>query len=80
MLKTIELVGDKPVLSTSEVSNRLGINVSGNFIKSKGIKPAITAGNGTYWYESDFVNICQALITHFQAIANRSLDSHGIGQ
>jgi len=61
----MKFVKGVPVTSTSGVSNRLGFNVSADFIRQCGVVPMFDDGQrGIYWREDDFRAICEGIIRH----------------
>lgn len=64
-------ISGKAVLSTGELSQRLGVTVTAAFIKKIGFLPAAERlAAATYWYETDFDGICSALANHFGDLAS----------
>lgn len=59
------------VLSTTELSARLGITVSAYFLEEIGIDPVqkAQAGRAVYWRTSDFPKICGMLSRYFGDMA-----------
>lgn len=60
---TAEIDGT-PVISTTEVSSRLGVQVTSTLLKKIGVEPYAVLAHGTYWRESQMSDIRKALIEH----------------
>lgn len=52
------------ILSTTEISRKLGFIVKVELLKSIGIVPAYTKDVGTYWKADDFDYICCKLAAY----------------
>jgi hypothetical protein len=50
------------VVSTTEVSKRLGLQVTGTFLKSLGLRPHAELPNGVFWLQGDIPAIRDALV------------------
>lgn len=61
---------NEPVLTTSDVSRRLGFGVSVTFLKSCGLSPMLEHGTGTFWRANDLPLICVAIARHCQKLAD----------
>jgi len=57
-----------PTLKLGEISLRLGFTVTADFMLSLGFAPAATEKNSKLFHESDFTNICSALMRHITAV------------
>lgn len=58
-----------PTLRLGQISGRLGFTVTADFMLSLGFAPAATDKAAKLYHNSDFPNICAALIRHISAVA-----------
>lgn len=56
-----------PTLRLGQISDRLGFNLTADFIKTLGFEPAAVEKQAKLFHESDFPLICRALIQHVEA-------------
>ena len=59
----------QPTLKLGDISQRLGFNLTADFLKSIGFEPAATAGASKLYHDSHFPAICNALVQHIQRVA-----------
>jgi len=57
-----------PSLKLGEISGRLGFTVTAEFMAKLGFAPAATDKNSKLFHESDFPNICAALLRHIAEV------------
>lgn len=61
-----------PTLKLGDISQRLGFNLTADFLKSLGFEPAAVAGASKLYHQSHFPNICNALAAHVLKVADAS--------
>lgn len=73
MTRTINKVD---VMSTTEISNRLGFSVSVGFLKKCGMPPLSERVHtqGSYWRTRDFQKICHAISAYLEKISCGSVE------
>jgi hypothetical protein len=64
-----ELLVSAPTLRLGQISERLGFTVTADFMLLLGFAPAATDKAAKLYHNSDFPNICAALIRHISAVA-----------
>ena len=57
-----------PTLKLGQISERLGFNLTGEFLKNLGFEPAARANNAVLFHESDFPLMCMRLVSHIQGV------------
>lgn len=60
-------IDDALVLSTTEVGRRLGIPLTGTFLRSMGLQPYAVLPNGVFWLQDDLPAIRDAMVAYLQA-------------
>jgi hypothetical protein len=58
-----------PSLKLGDISQRLGFNLTADFLKSLGFEPAAVAGASKLYHDAHFPLICNALVQHIQRVA-----------
>ena len=58
----------QPTLKLGTIAERLGFNLTADFILSLGFKPAAKMNNATLYHEADFQRICNALVAHVNRV------------
>ena len=58
-----------PTLKLGDISQRLGFNLTADFLKSLGFEPAAVAGASKLYHDAHFPAICNALVQHIQRVA-----------
>ena len=64
MLNRVAMLGDVPVISTTEISRRLGMTISSTFLRSLGLEPFADLSPGIYWRADEFHLICGRIADH----------------
>lgn len=64
----VEAASTPPTLKLGDISARLGFTVTADFMLSLGFAPAATDKAAKLYHESDFTNICVALLRHITAV------------
>ena len=68
-IEKITRVSGVDVISTTEISRKLGFTVSINLLKSAGLSPEHVSDRGAYWRADSFPVICEALKMHLTKLA-----------
>ena len=58
-----------PTLKLGDISQRLGFNLTSDFLKTLGFEPAAVNGASKLFHEQNFPAICNALVQHIQRVA-----------
>ena len=61
-----------PTLRLGQIGERLGFNVTADFLRSLGIDAAARDRNAVLYFESDFATICAALVNHITTVQRRA--------
>lgn len=56
-----------PTLRLGQIGDRLGFNLTGDFLKELGFEPAAIDKRAMLFHEADFPRICRALIEHIES-------------
>ena len=57
-----------PTLRLGQIGERLGFNLTADFLKNLGFEPAATDKNSKLFHEADFPLICMRLVSHIQHV------------
>ena len=66
-----DVVATEPRLRLGEISQRLGFDVTANFLASLGFAPVAQEKAAKLYAASDFPRICAALQRHISAVAQQ---------
>ena len=61
-----------PSLKLGQISERLGFNLTGEFLKNLGFEPAAQIKNAVLFHERDFPLMCMRLVSHIQGVQRQS--------
>lgn len=64
----LEVLGP-PTLKLGAIADRLGFQLTANFLDSLGFKPAAADGRALLFQEQDFIRICNSLIRHIKSVS-----------
>jgi hypothetical protein len=71
---TTDAAAVEPRMRLGEISQRLGFDVTANFLASLGFAPAATEKAAKLYHAKDFPLICNALVRHVRAVQSTQVE------
>ena len=63
----VSLIDEGKTLKLGEISSRLGLTITADFMAQLGFHPVETEKSAKLYRASDFIRICAAIINHIQS-------------
>lgn len=78
MTTEFETIDNRIIVTTSKVSEELGINVSVELLYNLGFTPAIEPGVGTYWFADEIAGMAVELSSCLESLAGPLEEKYGV--